>query len=152
VTLHHRFFLRKRKARRDGAPTKRRAKMKKKTSTGLALLCAVSIGLTIAGCSGGGGSSFTAAQPGVNTPALVTTVSGVAAAGAPIVGNAFLKDSSTPAVVKVIAIQSDGTFAFDVKALKAPFLLRAEGVSAGAPQILHSFAAGAGTANINPLS
>jgi mono/diheme cytochrome c family protein len=41
---------------------------------------------------------------------------------------------------------------FDVKVLKAPFILRAEGTSAGIPQTLHSFAAATGTANINPLS
>lgn len=123
----------------------------KKISSVIALLCAASLGFQIAGC-GSGGSTFTAAQPGVTTPALNTTVSGVAATGAPIVGNAFLKDSSTPAVVKVVAIHPDGTFAFDVKDLKAPFILRAEGLSAGAPHILHSFAAGTGTANITPLS
>ena len=122
----------------------------KKLSTCLAILHAAGISLMIVGCGSGG--SFTDIQSGTNTSASVTTVSGVAAAGAPIIGNALLKDSSTPPVVKVVAIGSDGTFAFDVKSLQAPFILRAEGISAGSPQALHSFADGPGTANINPLS
>jgi hypothetical protein len=121
----------------------------KKITTGFALLCTITLSSLIAGCGGSG--DVAPAQLGVHTLAL-STVSGVAAAGAPIVGNAFLKDSSTPTVIKVVAIQNDGTFAFDVKELKAPFILRAEGVSAGTPQILHSFAATTVTANINPLS
>ena len=77
----------------------------KKISTGFALLCAITLSSLIAGCGGSG--AFEAAQPGAQALAL-GTVSGVAAAGAPIVGNAFLKDSSTPVVTKVVAIQSDG--------------------------------------------
>jgi mono/diheme cytochrome c family protein len=122
----------------------------KKISTGFALLLTITVSSLIAGCGSSG--DLAQAQPGAHTLALGPTVSGVAAAGAPIVGNAFLKDSSTPAVIKVVAIQNDGTFAFDVKDLKAPFILRAEGMSTGTPQTLHSFAAATGTANINPLS
>ena len=122
----------------------------KKLSTCLAIAYAAAISLMIAGCGGGG--SLTDIQSGANASASVTTVSGVAAAGAPIVGNAFLKDSSIPPMVKMATIDTDGTFAFEVKGLQAPFILRAEGISAGSPQALHSFADGTGTANINPLS
>jgi mono/diheme cytochrome c family protein len=118
-------------------------------STGLALLFTITVGSLLAGCGGGASAP---AQSGGQTPVLTNTVAGVAAAGAPIAGNAFLKDSATPAVTKMVAIQGDGTFAFDIKDLKAPFILRAEGLSAGQPQVLHSFAPGAGTANITPFS
>ena len=94
----------------------------------------------IAGCGGGGGS---------NTP-NVTTVSGVAATGAPISGTAYIKDSTGTEKSQVINI--DGAFSFVVDGLKAPFLLKAEWTPAGGTkQTLYSFATSTGTANINPI-
>ncbi len=113
--------------------------LKKKLSYAAALGVTVA-GLILGGCGGGGGGS--SAQ----------VVSGVAAAGAPIAGEVSLKDSSTPAQTKTMAIGSDGSFAFDVTGMKAPFVIRASGVSAGTTYTLHSFAPGVGTANVNPLA
>ncbi|MFA5779951.1 MAG: fibronectin type III domain-containing protein [Elusimicrobiota bacterium] len=84
-------------------------------------------------------------------PAFVT---GFAAAGAPIIGYAYLKDSSPyPAITKgPTAIAIDGKFSFDVTGLTPPFYLRADGAVGGNSYDLYSCATGAGTANINPLS
>jgi hypothetical protein len=92
----------------------------------------------LGGCGGGGGSN-------VSPPA---TISGVAASGAPLTGTVYLKDSSTPPNVLTDVLDSTGSFTFPVDGLKPPFLLKA----GAAGHELCSFATGAGTANINPIS
>jgi hypothetical protein len=100
------------------------------------------LGIVLVSCGGGGSSS----------PAT-TTVSGVAAAGAPIVGFAYLKDSASPAVTRgPVTIAADGSFSFDVTGLTVPFVLMAEGSVGGQSVKLVSAAIGVGTANINPLT
>lgn len=102
------------------------------------LLAIVVVGL--AGCGGSGSS----------TPPA-TTVSGVAATGAPIVGMAYLKDSA--GVEKSQQINSNGSYSFVVDGLKAPFMLKAVWTPAGGTQqTLYSLAVSSGTANINPFS
>lgn len=111
---------------------------------------AVTTALMSNGCGDGGADGAPVASPG--SPSVVSsTVSGVAATGAPIQGKAYLRDSGN-AAERSAAIGSDGYFAFDVEGLKAPFLLRAEWVTDSGKRELYSFAAGPGTANINPLS
>ena len=96
--------------------------------------------LLVSGCGGGGGA------PAAPAP----TVSGVAAAGAAIVGNVYLKDSAaTPR--ELSKTTGDGSFSFDVTGLTGPFILRATGTASGTPCTLYSLAGGRGTANINPL-
>ncbi len=109
------------------------------STTALCLLTVMSV--MIAGCGGGGGE-------GVSSQ----VVSGVAATGAPLAGEAKIKDSSTPAREKTTVIGSDGSFAFDVTDMKGPFILRATGHADGVAQKLHSFADNPGTANINPFT
>lgn len=94
--------------------------------------------LLLVGCGGGS----TASQ----------TVSGVAAAGAPLQGTVYLKDSSNPTNELSTSIASDGSFVFYVGGLTPPFLLKAVGTSNGNVCELYSFAADTGVANINPLS
>jgi len=79
------------------------------------------------------------------------TVSGVAAAGAPIIGYAYLKDSAGH-TLGPNEIAQDGSFSFAVTGLTAPFYLRAEGSVGSTGYDLYSAATGAGTANINPLT
>ena len=105
--------------------------------TAFCLLTAVSV--MIAGCGGGGGE-------GVSSQ----VVSGVAATGAPLAGEAKIKDSSNRE--KTTVIGSDGSFAFDVTDMKGPFILRATGHADGEAHTLQSFADNPGTANINPLA
>jgi hypothetical protein len=86
----------------------------------------------IAGCGGG-----TSATPSA------TTVSGVAATGAPMSGTAYLKDSTGNQISAPINPQT-GMFTFDVSGKTPPFM-----VTAGT---LYSMSGRPGTANVNPLS
>lgn len=97
--------------------------------------------LCLAGCGGGGGSGGGA-----------STISGVAATGAPLVGSVYLKDSSTPSKELSDAIATDGSFVLNVDGLKAPFILKAQGTSGGTSYTLYSFSSTPGIANINPIA
>lgn len=102
--------------------------------------------VSLTGCGGGGDGG----GPDIVLP---KTITGVAAAGAPITGRAYLRDSSHPTETLGPAdIASDGGFSFDVINLTAPFYLQAEGVAGGQSYKLHSVAMADGTANINPLT
>lgn len=94
----------------------------------------------LAACGGGGGGGGGG------------TVSGVAAAGAPLVGSVLLKDSGNPAQAKNATIAEDGSFSVDVSGLTPPFILKATGAVGNTNYTLYSFVNGAGIANINPLS
>jgi hypothetical protein len=95
-----------------------------------AALMAVGI---IAGCGGGGSTSTSA-----------STVSGVAATGAPMSGTAYLKDSANSPEMSTPINSQTGAFEFNVSGKTPPFMLRAG--------TLYSMSNGPGTANINPLS
>lgn len=97
--------------------------------------------LLLGGCSGGSGSG--------SSP---TTVSGVAAAGSPVSGTVYLKDSSLPAKELSAPINSDGSFTFDVTGLVPPYLLKASGTVHQVPTTLYSLSPYGGTVHINPLS
>jgi hypothetical protein len=102
--------------------------------------------VVLVGCGGGGG-----AGAGVGAP-FSTLVSGVAAAGAPITGHAFLKDSANHTIGPV-AIGADGSFSFDVVGLTPPFYLLADGYVGPTHYSLYSVTTSAnGIANINPLT
>jgi len=98
------------------------------------------MGLALSGC-GGSGSGLSS-----------EVVSGVAAVGAPLGGEVSLKDSSYPRRERTAVLASDGSFAIDVTGLKTPYILRCEGRAEGRDYRLHSYADGAGIANVNPLS
>jgi len=97
--------------------------------------------LLLSGCNGGSSSG--------SSP---TTVSGVAAAGSPVSGTVYLKDSSLPAKEISAPINADGSFAFDVTGLVPPYLLKASGTVHQVPTTLYSLSPYGGTAHINPLS
>lgn len=79
-------------------------------------------------------------------------VKGTAAVGTPLSGQVTLKDSSATTESKRTVIGPDGTFAFDVTNMKAPFILQADGRANGSSYRLNSFAEKAGIANVNPLT
>ncbi|HEY6873906.1 MAG TPA: hypothetical protein VI298_14370 [Geobacteraceae bacterium] len=85
----------------------------------------------IAGCGSGGGTA-------------ASTVSGVAATGAPMSGTVYLKDAAGSPEMSAQINPQTGAFAFDVSGKTPPFMIRT-----GA---LYSMSGGSGTANINPLS
>jgi len=115
-------------------------KLVKKSIAAITVLSMMTLGLILAGCGGGSG--------GLSSE----VVSGTAAVGAPLSGQVSLKDSSSPALQKSTVIASDGSFAIDVTGMKAPYVLQATGSADGTAYKLLSFAEGAGTANINPLT
>jgi hypothetical protein len=120
----------------------------KRLKTLLLILLTAGLGISTAliGCGGGGG--------GGTTPTTTTTaqkISGVAAAGSPVIGYAYLKDK-TGTTKGPSEIATDGSFSFDVTGLTAPFILFAEGTVGGQGYKLYSAAVGEGTANINPLT
>jgi hypothetical protein len=90
-----------------------------------------------------------------SSPPATVTLSGVAAAGLPIVGYVYLTDSAspTPHTLGPTPIASDGSFSFDVTSLTAPFYLRAQGSVGGESYDLYSATtSSSGTTNINPLT
>jgi mono/diheme cytochrome c family protein len=109
---------------------------------------AIAVLLVVAACSGGGSS--TDGAPGTNVASAALT--GTAATGGPIAGTVTLRDSSPARNTRTTATASDGSFAFDVSGLTAPFMLRVVYGDPAAPSALYSFAAGPGTANITPLT
>jgi hypothetical protein len=107
--------------------------------------------MALAACSGGGGST-----PSSTTPPAAKTLSGTAAAGAPIIGTVTIKDSTTPvAQTKFVTIEANGKYTVDVTGLKAPYMVRADGYVGGNEYHLYSAATQAdvgGTINITPLT
>lgn len=93
--------------------------------TALVLISTGFFSLTLNGCSGGGSSN--AAAP--TTPVASTTISGTAAAGAPIIGTVNVKDSKGG--VKTVSIEADGKYAVDVSGMTSPFIFKAIGTVGG---------------------
>ncbi len=105
--------------------------------------------MALAACGGG---STTSSTP----PPAAKTLSGVAAAGAPIIGSVTIKDSTTPAALtKTVPIAADGKYTVDVGDMKAPYMVRADGYVGGNEYHLYSAGTSAdvgGTINITPLT
>ncbi len=120
--------------------------------------------LALAGCGGGssGGddtSNFSNNDDGATpddtsgTETSTKTLTGTAAAGAPIIGNVIVKGSLGNVVTA--PIEADGNYSIDVRRLTAPYMLRAAGTVGGRSYTLHSFAAEASadqTVNITPFT
>ena len=109
---------------------------------------AIGLSLAVAACSGGssGGNVVVSVTTGT------TALTGTAATGGPVAGTVILRDSSPARATRTAATASDGSFAFDVAGLAAPFMLNVAYGDPAAPSALYSFATGAGTANITPLT
>lgn len=102
--------------------------------------------LALAGCSGGGGNSITSG--GIES----TVISGTAAAGAPILGMVTVKDADGGMRTAPIV---DGKYNIDVRGMKAPFKLKAEGRIGSSSIVCYSAALSTdvgGTINITPLT
>ncbi len=112
------------------------------------LMVAMILMVLLAGCGSSGG--------GKNNPQPSTTISGTAAAGAPIIGTVTVKDSSTPtAKEKTVTIAADGKYSVDVSGMTGPFMFRADGTIGGIDCHLYSAATSAdvnGTINITPFT
>ena len=116
--------------------------------------CGMALGVLLASmlaACGGGGSSST----GASAPAAAT-ISGIAAAGSPIVGVVTAKDSKG-AIYGPTTIDATGAYTLNVTGGVAPFILSATGVTAGTgnPASYHSIADSTslvGNINITPLT
>jgi hypothetical protein len=122
-------------------------KMRRLSNVVKFMLLGVVTTMTLVAC---GGSSSSTQAP------AATTVSGVAAAGAPIIGSVTIKDSTTPtAQTKTVPIAADGKYTVDVTGMKAPYMVRADGKVGGNDYHLYSAATTSdlgGTINITPLT
>src|SRR5450631_2200283 len=107
--------------------------------------------IAIVACGGGDGTSTSTTAPPAST-----TVSGTAAAGAPIIGSVTIKDSTAPAPqTKTVTIAADGKYTVDVAGMTAPFMVRADGYVGGNDYHLYSAGTQAdvgGTINVTPLT
>jgi hypothetical protein len=114
------------------------------------LLYAIVAALVLTGCSGGGGGG---GSPAATQPDNSSTVSGTAAAGAPLVGFVGAKDSTGGA--STADILPDGSFELDITDLTPPVLIYASGIAGGnAYQLLSVVFEDDvnGTVNITPIT
>lgn len=123
--------------------------MKKIKNKGIALIVVSAItAAVLAAC--GGGDSGNSGNPATST----TTASGVAAVGAPIVGGTVtLKCASGTTATTTTG--ADGTWKVSLKVSDYPCVIRVNGGQANGQALaapLHSVVAGAGIANITPLT
>lgn len=110
--------------------------------------------LVICGCGGGGGGGSNS-DGGTTTPSTpptppLTTLSGTAAAGAPIQGTVSLRDSA--GTTRTQTINSIGEFQFDLAGLTAPYLLWADGMANAKEAFFYSMATEGGRANVTPAT
>lgn len=83
------------------------------------------------------------------------TISGIAVAGAPLIGTVTIKDSNSTGIGKTVQIAADGKFTIDVYGLTPPFALRADGLVGRKVYHLYSVATSAdinGNINITPFT
>lgn len=135
MTLHHRTAI-------------RRIRRHWLTLAGILALAACG-----GGGGGGGGNGGDGRDSGGSKPSPAQTLSGTAAAGAPIIGSVFVKDSA--GTVRSVAIDANGGYSIDVTGLTPPFVMRAQGTAGGRSYTVHSAAIAAdigGTINITPLT
>jgi len=116
---------------------------------GISLAFSLIVTLGLAGCGGGGTGNQD--SPGSKT------ITGTAAAGAPVVGYVSVQDSSAnPQPVRTnIAIAADGTYTVDVTGLTPPFAFKASGNIGGKQVTLYSVATSGdigNTINITPFT
>lgn len=103
------------------------------------MLLVMILGFSLAGCGGGD-------NPGGGA----VTISGVAAAGAPVSGIVNVKGANGE--VASSPINTDGTYSLDVSSLTPPYILFAEGTVNGKGIKIYSVGVSAGTINITPVT
>lgn len=105
----------------------------------------LSVALMLTACGGDGG--------GKDDPATAQTLSGTAAAGAPLAGTVTVQDAA--GTTRTTPIGANGQYSIDVSGLTPPFVLRATGNIGGRTYVIHSAAVSTdvgGTINITPLT
>lgn len=123
-------------------PNRKRLSLQPKT-----LAAVLGGALILAACGGSPGGS-----PGGSTGDSAT-ISGVAAAGLPLVGTVTVKDAL--GVTRQAPIGTNGSYSIDVSGMTAPFVFRASGRAGGREYVIHSAATAAdvrGVINVTPLT
>ncbi len=106
--------------------------------------------ILLSACGSGSSGGGSPASGGTGGGGSASTVNGTAAAGVAMVGVVNIYGANTGTVLN-IPIDSNGKYSADVTGLTPPYFLCAEPTdNTLAPQ--YSYAAGAGTANITPLT
>jgi hypothetical protein len=108
----------------------------------LSVVVISSLVLGLSGCGSGSTNSSNPANP-------ANSLAGVAAAGAPVSGSIYLKDSSGQ---ERQFNTSDGYYTFSLDGLTPPYMLKAQWSVSNQAQTLYSIATQPGTANITPLT
>ncbi|TGN40519.1 hypothetical protein [Marinobacter confluentis] len=113
------------------------------------LLYAVAAALVLTGCGGGGGGGSSSSS----TPQETSSVSGTAAAGAPLVGFVGARDNAGETATA--NINADGSFELPLDGLSPPVLIYASGIAGGNAYQLLSVVFDDevnGTVNITPIT
>jgi hypothetical protein len=112
------------------------------------------VAVLLTSCGGGGGGSNsdggTTTTPSTPPAPPLTTLSGTAAAGAPIQGTVNLRDSA--GTTRTQTINANGEFLFDLNGLTAPYLLWADGMANAKEAFFYSMATEGGRANVTPAT
>lgn len=129
------------------------------TKLGIALTAISTLLLT--GCGGGGGGATGSNSPvvdGATSELTGTTLSGVAAVGAPIVNGTINISCAAGAAVSSVSTSSTGTWQANLSGQTLPCAVQVSGgnigTATGAPNTTpyHSIALTAGTVNVTPLT
>lgn len=124
-------------------------KNRKDWTSGVRMLLLSSTVALLTACGGGGSSGSGSDDAGTGS----ATISGTAAAGAPVIGQVTVKDAN--GTLRTVDIRADGGYSLNVSGLTAPFVFRAQGQVGGREIILVSAATSAdinGTINITPFT
>jgi hypothetical protein len=109
------------------------------------LLCIVTLGLALSGCSGGNSGGVVSGSSG-------SIISGVASLGTTTSGAVSIKDSSVPAQERTTTINRNGSYAVNVSGLRPPFMVRATWRDNSGNSRMYSVSSTGGRTNINPFS
>ncbi|PLX65954.1 MAG: hypothetical protein C0603_13345 [Denitrovibrio sp.] len=113
----------------------------------------VSMFLSLIACGGAGSGTTTPDATVPEDSTILSKVSGVAAAGAPVIGFVYLTDANGDSpTINPVTTEDDGSFEVDVTGLEAPFILRVVGSVGDTRYDLLSINYDSEIANLNPLT
>ncbi len=115
----------------------------------IGVLC-LSLVFFLSGCGKKAGDGAGVGDGAGDGDVVSTILTGIAAAGAPIIGTINVKGAN--GVLSLGAIESDGSFSVDVAALTAPFVVWAEGTANGKSVKVYSTISDVGYVNVTPAT
>lgn len=115
----------------------------------IGVLC-LSLAFFLIGCGKKAGDGAGVGNGNGNGDVVSTMLTGIAAAGAPIIGTINVKGANGE--LSLGAIESDGSFSVDVAALTAPFVVWAKGTANGKSVTVYSTISDVGYVNVTPAT